>query len=94
MTEMCVFLGLRSGVAEGSFFVDCDAASLDNRNPTFRENAEFSFSMGRNVQEEYLTIRRHEDDTVLSRDVGIRFPSGAASYRRILESPENVFLSA
>ena len=36
VTEMCVFLGLCSGVYEGSIFIGCDATSLHNRIPTFR----------------------------------------------------------
>jgi len=54
VTEMCVFLGLRSGIAEGSIFVGCDAASLDNRIPYLsRERRVFIFK-GRNVLEEYF----------------------------------------
>jgi hypothetical protein len=40
---MCVFLGLCSGVAEASIFIGCDAASLDDRIPTFREDAKAHF---------------------------------------------------
>jgi len=94
MTKMCVFLGLRSDEAECSIYVDCDAATLDNRiSYLSRERVEFSFSRGVMSKKNILTIRRHEDDTAMSRDVGMRLPSGVASYRRRLESSENVFLS-
>ena len=59
VTEMCVFLGLRSGVAGGYIFIGCDAASLDNRIHTFRENAEFSFSRGVMPKKCIWTIRSH-----------------------------------
>ena len=64
---MCVFLGLCSGVAEGSIFIGCDAPSLDNRIPTFRENAEFSFSRVVMSKKNICMIRSHEDeDSTLS----------------------------